>query len=74
MKSFIESQFGYCPLTWMFNGRQANSRINRIHERALRIVYKDNTLSFQDLLIKDKSSQCIIEIFSISNRTFQSQK
>ena len=41
MKSFIESQFGYCPLVWMFHSRSLNNRINHIHERALRIVYKD---------------------------------
>ena len=23
MKSFIESQFGYCPLVWMFRGRKS---------------------------------------------------
>ena len=28
MKAFIESQFGYCPLVWMFCGRQVNNRIN----------------------------------------------
>ena len=25
MKAFIESQFGYCPLVWMFCGRQENN-------------------------------------------------
>ena len=24
MKSFTESQFGYCPLIWMFHGRRGN--------------------------------------------------
>ena len=38
-KAFFESQFGYCRLTWMFHGRKANSKLNHIHERALRIVY-----------------------------------
>ena len=41
MKAFIESQFGYCSLVWMFYGRQTNARINHIHERALRAVYND---------------------------------
>ena len=41
MKAFIESQFGYWPLVWMFCGRQENNRINHLHERALRIVYND---------------------------------
>ena len=51
MKSFIESQFGYCPLIWMFHSRGLNNKINRIHERplnriherALRITYNDKS-------------------------------
>ena len=38
MKSFVTSQFGYCPLIWMFHSRRLNSKINFIHERALRIT------------------------------------
>ena len=38
MKAFIESQFGYCPLIWMFCGRNLNNRINHLHERSLRII------------------------------------
>ena len=53
MKTFIESQFNYCPHVWMFYNRTINNKINRLHERALRIVYKDENLSFQDLLDKD---------------------
>ena len=55
MKSFIESQFSYCPLVWMFSGRFSNNRINHIHEKTLRIVYSDYRLSFEELLQKDKS-------------------
>ena len=55
MKAFIESQFGYCPLVWMFHSRSLNNKINRIHERALRITYNDKSSSFQNLLEKDNS-------------------
>lgn len=34
----------------MFHSRDLNNRINRIHERALRIAYKDQTSSFTELL------------------------
>ena len=34
MKTFIESQYNYCPLTWMFHWRTINSKINRLHKRA----------------------------------------
>ena len=37
MKSFITSQFSHCPLIWMFHSRSLNNKINRIHERALRL-------------------------------------
>ena len=55
MKTFIESQFNYCPLIWMFHSRTLNTKINKLHERALRIVYKDDDLTFQQLLEKDNS-------------------
>ena len=53
-KAFIESQFKYCPLVWMFHGRKINDKINKLHERALMIVYNDTITSFKSLLIKDK--------------------
>ena len=53
MKAFILSQFSYCPLIWMFHSRELNNRINRTHERALRIAYKDSSSSFLELLRKD---------------------
>ena len=55
MKSFIEAQFGYCQLIWMFHTPEFNRKINQIHERALRIVYRDNSSSFTELLKKDNS-------------------
>ena len=64
MKSFIESQFSYCPLVWMFHSRVLNNRINRLHERGLRLVYKDPHLTFEELLQKDNS-------FTIHHRNLQ---
>ena len=34
LKTFIESQFNYCTLVWMFHNRTLNHRINKLHERA----------------------------------------
>ena len=53
MKAFIESQFGYCALIWMFHSRGVTNKINYLHERSLRIIYKDNISSFKDLLKKE---------------------
>ena len=47
-KVFIESRFNYCPLVWMFHGRQINGKINKLNERALRIVYNDTVTSFEN--------------------------
>ena len=55
MKSFVTSQFGYCPLIWMFHSRRLSNKINSIHERALRITYQDHISTFQELLNKDNS-------------------
>ena len=54
MKYFIFSQFNYCPSVWMCYSRSLNNRINRIQERALRIVYRDYNSSLKELLQKDK--------------------
>ena len=39
----------------MFHSRGLNNKIKRIHERALRITYKDKSSTFQELLEKDNS-------------------
>ena len=75
MDAFIISQFGYCPLIWMCHNRKAHKQINKIHERSLRIVYSENTSSFQELLEKSGSvsihdrnlQQLAIEIYKALN-------
>ena len=53
MKTFISSQFSYCPLIWMNHSRTLNNKINRIHERSLRVVHNDKA-TFKELLDKSK--------------------
>ena len=48
--AFIMSSLSYCPLIWMFCGKTANKEINRIHKRALRILFNDYEASFEELL------------------------
>ena len=55
MKTFLESQFGYFPLIWMFHSRKVNSKINHLQERSLRIVYNDYIAAIEDLLKKNNS-------------------
>ena len=48
----------------MFCSRTLNNRINKLHERGLRLVYKDSLLTFEELLRKDNS-------FTIHHRNLQ---
>ena len=55
MNSFFWSQFSYCPLVWMFHSRALNNKINRLHERCLRIVYNDKKSTYENLLVRNIS-------------------
>ena len=75
MKSFIESPFEYCPLIWMFHSGTLSNRINGLHERSLRLVYRDSKSSFEELLEMDDSFtihhrnllKLATEIFKVKN-------
>ena len=59
LNAFITAQFSCAPVSWMFHSRKLNNhiheRINYIHKRALRLVYKYYNSSFDELLFKDHS-------------------
>ena len=65
MKIFVESQFGYWPLIWMFHSRKADSKMNHLQERSLKIVYEYYITLFEDLLKKYNS-------FKIHHKNIQS--
>ena len=75
LNSFITSHISYCQIVWMFHSKKLNERINHIHEKALRIVYKDFNSSFQELLIEDNSlnihhrnlQKLMTKIFKVKN-------
>ena len=54
-KAFVVSLFNYCPLVWMFHTKELNGRINSLQEKALRLIYQNRNLSFDELLKLDKS-------------------
>ena len=76
MRAFISSQFNYCPLIWMFHNRTLNNKINKLHERALRLVYQNENATFQELLEMDGSvtihhknlQRLAIEMFKVKNK------
>ena len=73
MDAFIKSQFIYCPLVWMFHDRTINSNVNKIRERALRIVCKDSGNDFlyicnNSVTTHQRNLQLLmIEIFKTKN-------
>ena len=64
MHACFDSQFAYSPLIWMFHSRSMNRKINNLHYRALRLVYKDELSTYEDLLRRDGS-------VSIHNKNLQ---
>ena len=55
LNAFFMSQFNYCQLVWMCHNRTKNNKINRLHERCLRLIYNDKKSSFEQLLEIDSS-------------------
>ena len=47
-KTFIIFEFGYYQLVRTFHSIKLNSRVNKLHERTLRIFYQDYESSFTD--------------------------
>ena len=74
-RTLINAFFNYCPIIWMFHCRYLNNKINRLHERCLRMIYNDKISNFEELLNKD-NSVCIhhnnihalaIEMYIVAN-------
>ena len=61
----------------MYHNKTYNNKINRLHERCLRLIYNDNLSSFEDLLENDNSvskhhknlQALAIEIFKVHTKT-----
>ena len=55
--SFVNSQFNYCAVVWMFCSRKSKLRLENIHKRTLRVVYNEYEKNYKDLLADhDKNS------------------
>ena len=75
MNAFFKAQFNYCPIIWMFHSRCLNNKINRLHERYLRMIYNDKISNFEELLNKDNSVSIhhtnihalAIELYKVAN-------
>ena len=48
--AFIDSQFNYVRLVWMFAGKTLRNRICKIHYGTIQVVYDDYNSSYDELL------------------------
>ena len=77
MNAFFKAQFNYCPIIWMFHSHCLNNKINRLHERCLRMIYNDKISNFEELLNKYNSVSLhhsnihalAIEMYKVANDT-----
>ena len=51
--SFIISNFQYCNVVWMFTGRTNLNRLDRLNERAIRMIYNDKVTDYHVLLMQN---------------------
>ena len=54
--AFIQSNFNYCPLIWVNQNKTDLSRLEKVQERTLRLVYNDSSSDYCDLLTRAKIS------------------
>ena len=75
-RSFIMSNFTYCALVWHFCGATNNSKIEKIQERALKIVYNDYKSDYRvliakfgtDTMLQSRLKNMILEVFKSLKR------
>ena len=60
-KSMIKSQFNYYPLVWMYCSGKSNNLINRVHERGLRLTYRNKTNKQFQQILRDKNEPTIYQ-------------
>ena len=61
INSYFMSNFNYCPLVWMFANATSLKKIENLQKRALRFLYNNYQLSFEELLDTANSSTINVE-------------
>ena len=70
--SFILSNFNYCPVIWHFCSEANTKQMEKIQERALKFIYRENHSTYEELLAKSKlPSLQIRRIRTIAIETFK---
>ena len=69
VNAFFSAQFNYWSLAWMCHNRTYNNKINRLHERCLRLIYDDKCSSFK-VSIRHKNMYALaIEMLKVYTKT-----
>ena len=74
-KSFVSSNFNYCPLVWHHCGATNTSKLEKLQHRALKFIYNDYNSDYETLLRRAnipslevaRLRSFAIEIFKIYN-------
>ena len=59
--SFIVCHFNYCPLVWHHCSKDSMTKMEKVQERGLRIVFNDNISSYEELLAKANKKTLYVE-------------
>lgn len=68
-KSFIHSNFNYCPVVWLLCSESNVSKLAKLQYRALKFVYMYNDFSstYEELLCKGKHVSTAVEVYKCIN-------
>ena len=59
--AFIRANLNYCPLVWVNRNKTDLARLEKVQERALRLVYNDKDCSYSDLLLRANVPSVLIK-------------
>ena len=65
IESFIQSNFNFCPLVWMFTSPKSGRKIERVQERALRLLLNNYESDYESLLEISRKSKVFTRIHRI---------
>jgi len=65
INSFVYANFNYCPLVWHFCPQKSLRKIEKIQERALRILYNDFENDYESLLKKSGKPSMEVKRFRV---------
>ena len=75
VRSFISSHFNYGPVIWHFCSASDREKMESIQRHALRLVYKDKHLSYDDMLVRsDMITVSLASLYCIAIETFKRMK